>query len=170
LENYGVDIRKFCPRCGGKPIIKNPYSDRVQEGGVGGGVSVFRANSNIKISPNPQKEEYYICNGCNLTYVGASMDFNLIIKHLGSQPNIAVLVQHYYGKGITLTDLITSYCTGIVRSYHSRLNFITSRLAKRTLYICFNCNGIRTFGILKRLDDVTNTYSYALTTLEVPKL
>lgn len=137
---------------------------------AGAGAGEMLGKAKIDLDPNPQKEEYYVCNGCNFTYVWASVDVKLILEHLRVQPNIAVLIQNYYGKEVTLTDLMTQHCTGIVRSYHSRLNFISSKLAKRTLYACFNVNGRRTFGIFKREEDVTNSYTYAMRTLEPPKL
>ncbi|MGH9922571.1 MAG: hypothetical protein ACRD38_07450, partial [Nitrososphaerales archaeon] len=63
-----------CAFCGGKPIKKNPYSDRIKRIGGGGGVSEFSAHGELEIAPNPQREEYYLCNGCNRTYVWAPID------------------------------------------------------------------------------------------------
>ena len=159
-----------CPRCGATPIRKTPYSDRIKGVDAGAGAAQIEGKTKIDLEPNPQKEEYFVCNGCNFTYVWASLDIKLILEHLRVPPNIAVLVQHYYGKEVTLTDLMTKHCAGIVRSYHSRLNFMSSKLAKRTLYVCFNVNGKRTFGTFKREEEVTNTYTYAMRTLEPPRL
>lgn len=165
-----MEDHNTCPRCGAPAIRKNPYTDRLK--GISGGAGASEASGKVKVDlePNPQKEEYCICNGCTFTYVWASVDIKLILGHLRVPPNMAVLIQHYYGKSITLTDLMTQYCTGIVRSYHSRLNFISTKLGKRTLYACFNVDGKRTFGTFKREEDVTNAYTYAMRTLEPPKL
>lgn len=160
--------REECPFCGGKPIKKNPYSDRIKSAKVGGGALEVSGEGGIEIAPNPQKEEYYLCNGCNQQYVWADIDINLILEHLDGLENIPKLIRFYYPDGVTLTDLIDKHRTGIVRRHDSKLSWLSNSIVKRQLYICFNYNGKRTFGVFVRKKKTK--YYYTMKTMGVPKI
>jgi len=112
-----LEYHDICPFCGGKPIKKNPLLDRITKVRAGGGASQVSAHGSVEMNANPQKEEYYLCNGCNQKYVWAPIDIDLIIKHLDAEENIAKLIYHYYKDEVMLTDLLTKYRTGIVRKH-----------------------------------------------------
>ncbi len=44
-----------CPFCGGDPIKKNPYSDRVKKAGIGIGVLDVSGSGDVEMNENPQK-------------------------------------------------------------------------------------------------------------------
>jgi len=163
-----VENPNECPFCGGVPIKKHPYSDRIKKVGGGGGISEGSVQGNVELEPNPQKEEYYLCNGCNQRYVLASIDINLILSHIDGKENIAKLIKYYYPDGVTLTDLITKYRTGIVRKHSDKASWLSNAVVKRHLYVCFNYNGKRTYGIFIRKEKTK--YYYTLKTMGVPKL
>lgn len=160
--------RHECPFCGSTPIKKHPYSDRIKSAKVGGGAMEVSVKGGIEIEPNPQKEEYYLCNGCNQQYVWADIDIELILQHLDGLENVPKLIRYYYPDGVTLTDLITNYRTGIVRRHDSKLAWLSNSIIKRHLYICFNYNGTRTFGVFMRKKKTK--YYYTVKTIGVPKI
>jgi len=164
---YLVD-ENICPFCGGKPIKKNPYSDRIKSAKIGAGAFEVSGEGSVNMDPNPQKEEYYLCNGCNQQYVWAEIDINLIIEHLQGGENIPKLIKFYYPEGITLTELLMNYRTGIVRRHSDKLSWISNKFVKRQLFICFNYKGKRTFGIFIRKEE--EKYYYTMKTMGVPKL
>ena len=139
-----------CPCCGGNPIRKYPYSDRVESAGIGGGVAGASAKGEIQIRSNPQKEEYYQCNGCNQTYVWADINIDLILPHLEGGENIPKLLLYYYPDGVTLVDLLTCHTTGFIRRHSSKFSWLSNMIVKRHLYACFNYNGKRTIATLVR--------------------
>lgn len=135
-----------CPFCSGKPIKKLPYSDKIKsvEGGLG--VAEGSGKASIELEPNPEREPYYKCNGCNRKYVDATMDINIIINNLKCAPTIVGQIFHYYHSDISLTDLLRKYNVGMLRKPSHMLSFVSEKIAQRQLYICFIYNGIRTFG------------------------
>jgi len=135
-----------CPFCGGKPIRKLPYSDRVKKANTSLGITEASVNSGIEIDPNPDAEPHYKCNGCNRKYVDATMDINIIINNLQCEPIIVSQIFHHYGADISLTDLLTKYVVGVVRKPSHVFSFMAEKVSQRQLYVCFNCDGIRTFG------------------------
>lgn len=157
-----------CPFCGATPIKKNPYSDRIKSIGGGVGTSIISGQGKINVEPNPEKEEYYLCNGCNQKYVWADIDINLILEHLKGGESIPKLVKYYYPDGISLTNLITNHAIGIVRRHNDKLTFLANFIIKRQLYVCFNYNGKRTFGSFIRKEK-TKSY-YTMKTMGVPKI
>ncbi|MCV0409360.1 hypothetical protein [Nitrosopumilus sp.] len=163
MENHDV-----CPFCGGKPIKKNPYSDRVKKAGIGAGALEVSGSGNVEMDPNPEKEEYFLCNGCNQKYVWADIDINLILKHLKGEENIPKLIKYYYPDNVSLTDLLTKHRTGIVRRHSDKVSWLSNMIIKRQLYICFNYDGKRTFGTFIRKEK--EKYYYTMKTMGVPKL
>lgn len=163
-----MESPETCPFCGAEPVKKIPYGDRIKRIGGSGKVSGISAEGNLELTPNPKRQEYLMCNGCDQKYVWASLDINLILNHLNAGENIAMLVHHYYNGEVTLTDLITKYRTGIVRRY-SKISFLPKKIVNRQLYICFKFKEKRTFGIVVRKKK-NNKYFYTMKTLGVPDL
>ncbi len=146
--NRGLILLKpdECVFCGGRTIEKLPYSDRIKKVSAGGGVLETSSDGSVEIDPHPQKEPHYKCNGCNRKYVDAELDISIIINNLQCEPIISVQIYHYYQNGVTLTDLMTKYRTGIVRKPSHFFSPLSEKVAKRQLFICFNYNGRRTVG------------------------
>jgi hypothetical protein len=157
-----------CPFCGAQPIKKNPYSDRIKKLGIGADALEMGGKGEIELAPNPQKEEYYLCNGCNQKYVWADIDINLIIEHLDGVNSIPKKIKYYYPDGVTLTELLTKHTTGIVRRHSDKLSWLSNSIVKRQLFICFNYNGKRTFGIFVRKKK--SKYYYTVKSVGVPKI
>lgn len=166
----------ICPFCGATPIKKIPYSDRIEDVGIGGkigggieeGFVELAGKGKLKVKPNPDQDVYYSCNGCNTTYVWANIDINLLINHLqGNKDKIAMQINHYYAGKVTLHELLTTYRTGIVRKY-SKQSWIANWKVKSLLYVCFNYENIRTFATFMRKKN--SYYYYIMKRLEVPKL
>ena len=161
----------ICPFCGGGTIKKIHVFDRVRELGGKIGVPHGSAEGTMKMDTAPQKEAYFVCNGCTKEYVWASMDINTLIEHFAADEieahTIASLIGHYYGNHVTLKDLLTKYRTGIVRLHNNKVPYISNKIAKRQLYLCFNYNGIRTFAtfIKKRRN---NYYYYSMKAMGIP--
>lgn len=159
---------KECPFCGGNPIKKIPYSDRIKSAKIGAGAFEISGEGSIDMDPNPQQEEYYLCNGCNQKYVWADIDINLILEHLEGGENIPKLIKYYYPDGVTLTELLTKYRTGIVRRHSDKFSWLSNLIVKRQLFICFNYKGKRTFGTFIRREN--EKYYYTMKTMMVPKI
>jgi hypothetical protein len=77
------------------------------------------------------------------------------------------MVYHHYSNKVTLSDLILKYRTGIVRRHSTTVPYLSQKVARKILYICFNYNGKRTFGSFIRSKDKD---CYTLKSLEVPKI
>lgn len=111
--------------------------------------------------------EWYNCRRCSRKYAWLSrIEEQKILPNIDGSPEIAALVYHYYPEGVTLTELIESYRTGIVRRYSGRLAYILEPLALRAIYICFNYNGRRTYAVLVRKENSDTLYT--VVTMEVP--
>ena len=90
------------------------------------------------------------------------------MQHLEAEENVSILIKYYYPEGVTLTDLITKYRTGIVRKHSDKASWISNLIVKRQLYICFNYKGKRTFGTFVRKKK--GKHYYTMKTMGVPKL
>jgi hypothetical protein len=159
-----------CPFCGGTPMRKSPKSERMSKIGPNVGVQGISAGVNMEFQSSSSKEEYFYCSGCNQEYICASIDINLILTNFCTdrKEEIADKVRHYYENQVTLTDLLRIYRTGIVRRHRGTVPYISDKLARRSLYICFNYKGKRTFGTFVR--SKKNKDCYTMTTLEVIKI
>lgn len=171
LMNRRYKLKKMfnkeeCPFCGGVPIKKQPYLTRIKRVGAGAGVLGTSAQGNIQVRSNPEKEEYYLCNGCNQEYVWADIGIDLILPHLDGNENIAALLRHYYPDRITLTTLMTCYVTGFVRKHNNKLSWLSNDIVKKQLYVCFNYEGVRTVGVLVRRKNTK--YYYTIKTIGIP--
>jgi hypothetical protein len=155
-----------CPFCGGKPTYQS-CNQKVSE--INPSISASGVSAGIGIKLNNQKDHYFSCNGCNSEYVFSDIDINLIIKNFCNDrlEEIAGMVCHYYSNKVSLSDLILKYRTGIVRRHSNTIPYMSKKLARKILYICFNYNGKRTFGSFIRSKDKN---CYTLKSLEVPKI
>jgi hypothetical protein len=147
-----------CPFCGGKPTYQ---SNNQKVSKINPSISVPGVSAGINIELNNKKDHYFSCNGCNSEYVFSDIDINLIIKNFCNDrlEEIAEMV--------SLSDLILKYRTGIVRRHSTTVPYLSKKLARKILYICFNYNGKRTFGSFIRSKDKD---CYTLKSLEVPKI
>lgn len=125
------------------------------------GVPGISAGVNVELRPSSHREEYLSCLGCNQEYVYVSIDIDLILTNFCEQDKerIADLVYNYYGNQVSLTDLLVKYKTGVVRRHSGTVPYISDKLARRSLYICFNYQGKRTFGTFVRSKKIKDCYT-----------
>lgn len=133
-----------CPFCGGFGLLKKPVIDRLS----GSSVSVGVASLHLVV--DSRGEEYYKCNGCNMSFVFADREIETMLPGMMVSLSVAFRIKHYYGGGVSARDLLTKHRTATVRKVRGRLSFFASRIAQNELVMCFNYNGIRTFGSFRR--------------------
>ncbi len=154
-----------CPFCGGNKIKKLPLSDKVKKANASAGGN----SGGIEIESNPDKEFFFKCNGCNFKFVDADRDIKGIMNNLKVGVNIAILIRTYYHENVSVTDLLTNHRVAIVRKPRNFLSFIANKVVDKEVIICFNYNGIRTFGsFVKEKDKEIGIYQYNFKTLGVP--
>ena len=133
-----------CPFCGGLGLPRKPGIDRLS----GSSVSVGVASLHLVV--DSRGEEYYKCNGCNMSFVFADREIETMLPGMMADLSVAFRIKHYYGDGVSAHDLLTRHRTATVRKVRGRLSFFASRIAQNEIIVCFNYNGIRTFGSFRR--------------------
>ena len=133
-----------CPFCGGRGLPKKPGIDRLS----GSSVSVGAAS--LRLVVDSKGEEYYKCHGCDMSFVLADREIETILPGMMVNLSVPIRIRHYYGGGVSARDLLTRHCAAAVRKARGRLSFFASRMAQNELVLCFNYNGIRTFGSFRR--------------------
>ena len=150
-----------CPFCGGLGLPKKPVIDRLS----GSSVSVGVASLHLVVDSSG--EEYYKCHGCDMSFVFADREVETMLPGMMVDLSVAIRIKHYYGDGVSARDLLTRHRTATVRKVRGRLSFFSSRTARNELIVCFNCNGIRTFGSFRRRRGA-NGYYYTFEGLDRP--
>lgn len=134
----------LCPFCGGRGLPRRPRLDRLS------GSSVTIGPATLRLVVDTRGEEYFKCRGCDMAFVFAEREIETILAGLKMGPNIPILAKHYYGDGVTVRDLLTEHRTAMVRKVRSGLSFLSPSAVRNELVMCFNYNGIRTFGSFRR--------------------
>ena len=150
-----------CPFCGGLGLPKKPGIGRLS----GSQVSVGVASLHLVVDSSG--EEYYKCHGCDMSFVFADREVETMLPGMMVDLSVAIRIKHYYGDGVSARDLLTRHRTATVRKVRGRLSFFSSRTARNELIVCFNCNGIRTFGSFRRRRGA-NGYYYTFEGLDRP--
>lgn len=134
----------LCPFCGGRGLPRRPRLDRLS------GSSVSIGPASLHLAVDSSGEEYFNCRGCDMSFVFAEREIATILSGLKMGPNIPILVKHYYGDGVAVRDLLTQHRTAMVRKVRAGLSFLSPSAVRNELVMCFNYNGIRTFGSFRR--------------------
>ena len=111
------------------------------------------------------------CGSCEKSYNFTDITPETILKNLKTYDEekakrIATQINHYYsGTDVILTTLILDYCTGIVRPFRTKIPYITNKLLKQKLHVCFNYNHQRTYLAITKITfgskkDKLNYYDY----------
>lgn len=163
--------RNKCPFCGGQPIQRQSFLDRIEKVTAGvkvpdptTGMPVVGLDGTADLTPMTRQNTYQ-CNGCNQEFVWADIDMNLIIKHLSGTENIPLLVRHYYPNEVTLTELLRHHVTGCVRKPKTKSSWLSKTRTQRHLIVCLNYNGVRTFCTFERR--VKTKEYYVIKTMEI---
>ena len=93
---------------------------------------------------------YLHCNGCTASFVRADRDVKTVAAGLLVDPRAALQVRHYYGEGVTVSDLLDCHLAAMARKVHVRRSLASVSVDKGELLACFLCRGVRTFGSLVR--------------------
>ena len=136
-----------CPFCGGCLLVKGPLAERIKEAGVG----IAGSGGSAKLRKSG--DTYFTCNGCMKAFVDADRDIEGILCGLKSKANIAHRTRHFYGEGVTPSELLENHRTAILRKANPRRSLLGVSLARKELIICFSYNGIRTYGSFIRKGD-----------------
>ena len=138
------EVPPLCPFCGGRGLPKKPGMGRLS----GSSVSVGAAS--LRLVVDSKGEEYYKCHGCDMSFVFADREIGTMLPGMMVSLSVPIRIKHYYGGGVSARDLLTRHRTATVRKVRGRLSFFSSKTARNELVVCFNCNGVRTFGSFRR--------------------
>lgn len=146
-----------CPYCGfekpvpvipKKDLIKSVKADVSAEGtGGGGGVEFWQ---------NPYPRSHTYCESCDKSFNMTNITPEYILQNSGARDEelgerIAQLINYYYpDQKISLSTLISDYCTGIVRPYRTKIPYITNKFLRKKLHVCFNMDQQRTYLALTK--------------------
>lgn len=138
------EVPPLCPFCGGRGLPKKPGMGRLS----GSSVSVGAAS--LRLVVDSKGEEYYKCHGCDMSFVFADREIGTMLPGMMVSLSVPIRIKHYYGGGVSARDLLTRHRTATVRKVRGRLSFFSSKTARNELVVCFNYNGVRTFGSFRR--------------------
>lgn len=127
--------------------MKGPLAERIKEAGV----DIAGSGGSAKLRKSG--DTYFTCNGCMKAFVDADRDIEGILRGLKSKANIAHRTRHFYGEGVTPSELLENHRTAILRKANPRRSLLGVSLARKELIICFSYNGIRTYGSFIRKGD-----------------
>lgn len=149
-----MDGPRTCPFCGGRASRRRPPLDGAELRGAvaGAGLSVRTARTG---------GWYLHCDGCTADYVRADRDIETIAAGLRVDPRVPLQVRHYYGEGLTVSDLLRCHLAAMARRVHARRSLASVHVDRGELLPCFSYRGVRTFGSLVRRRG-KGGYHYAL--------
>lgn len=78
-----------------------------------------------------------------------------------------MLIRHYYHENVSLSELLSKHVVGVVRKPSHGLSFLSRKITKKQLFVCFNYKGIRTFGTFIK-EKENNIEYYTMETLGIP--
>lgn len=114
------------------------------------GSSVSVGAASLRLVVDSKGEEYYKCHGCDMSFVFADREIETMLPGMMVSLSVPIRIKHYYGGGVSARDLLTRHRTATVRKVRGRLSFFSSKTARNELVVCFNYNGVRTFGSFRR--------------------
>lgn len=133
-----VDSALTCPFCGGRAHRVRPILAwarlGVTVGGTGGFLDIRRP------------ESYLRCHGCTMEFVRADRDVGNILAGLRVERRVAGRVRHYYGEGVTASDLLARHRTAMARRASRCRSLASVSVSRKELFVCFRRGGVRTFG------------------------
>lgn len=130
-----------CPFCGGRASRKRPPLAGARISGTLPGVGLSLAAAAPVVS-------YLHCNGCTIDYVRADRDVETVAAGLRVDPRAALQARHYYGEGVTVSDLLRCHLTAMARRVSARRSIASVSVSGRELLACFSYGGVRTYGSL----------------------
>lgn len=153
-----------CPYCGSAnvraSIPKTELIKKVQVKGEASGVA--SAEGSVEMWQNPYPRSHSYCDSCDKSYNWTSLTPAYILQNAGSSDEskaerIGELVGYFYpSMNLTLTDLISNHCTGIVRPYRTQIPYITNNFIRKKLHVCFNASEQRTYLVLTKKKTAIN--------------
>ena len=148
-----MDGARTCPFCGGMAVRRRPALSGAKMGATIGGTG-------LSLEAGGSEESYLKCNGCTMEFVRADRDVDTILAGLRARRRIAAQIRHYYGEGVTVTDLLTGHVTAMARKANHYRSLASVSVSKKELIICFSYKNIRTFGSFVRKSDRSSGRRY----------
>ena len=156
-----MSIQDKCPFCDRSTILQNASFSNHYQTPSNPRPEIASPDGPISLPDTTDPTSYYTCDNCKIDYVNETIRIDEIVKFLGADINMALMLNYYYGS-VPVDDLFIPDNVRLFRKPSHAYSFFSKGKAKSEILFVLNRNNVKTSGkIIKK-----NNKSYEITVLE----